>query len=77
MAYVITSNCNSCGGCLPVCPNQATAEGYPVYRIVALLCTECVGYAEEAQCASACPAGAIVEAPALHRITLPNTSTSM
>jgi ferredoxin len=64
MAYVITSNCTSCGECLPVCPNQATAEGLPVYRIVALLCTECLGYAELPQCVEACPSEAIVEAAA-------------
>ena len=55
-----------------MCPNYAVAVGHPIYRIVALLCTECVGYAEEPQCASVCPENAIVElcASALTRTPL-------
>ncbi len=59
MAYVITDDCIACGECLPVCPNGATAEGSPIYRINRYLCTECLGFAETPQCTETCPVQAI------------------
>jgi ferredoxin len=47
-----------------VCPNQAVALGHAVYRILARLFTECVGFADEPQCASVCPEGAVEESGA-------------
>ncbi len=64
MAYVINEYCSACGECVPICPNDAIAGGFPVYRINPFFCTECVGYADQAQCAEACPANAIVAEPA-------------
>ncbi len=63
MAYEINQYCTACGDCLPICPNFAISEGRPIYRINPFFCTECVGYAEEPQCATACHVGAISLAP--------------
>lgn len=60
MAYVITDDCIACGECLPACPNSATAEGCLNYRINRYLCTECLGFADEPQCAQVCPVDAVV-----------------
>jgi len=62
MAYIISDDCTACGECLRACPNAAVAEGLPVYRINRYLCTECLGFADEPQCAEACPVGAILPA---------------
>lgn len=71
MALMITSECISCGACLPECPNEAIFEsreeaeaaGYHVgdgqggtlYVISHDRCTECVGHFAEPQCAAVCP----------------------
>lgn len=55
MAYRIDSKCTACGECLPKCPNDAITPGAASYRVEPLLCTECVGYAEEPQCVEICP----------------------
>ena len=60
MSLMITDECSSCGACEPECPNQAIAEGADHYRINPELCTECVGFFGEPQCASACPTESIV-----------------
>ena len=69
MAYVITDDCTACARCPQVCPNSAIAAALvwrPAaielrsYRIDPRLCTECVGFADDPQCAEVCPAGAIV-----------------
>ncbi len=66
MAYLINEYCNSCGLCIPVCPNGAIAVACPVYRINPYFCTECLGFADDPQCADACPEQAIVPAPIAH-----------
>ncbi len=57
MAYTIVSdNCTGCSACEPECPNAAildTDDG--LFRIDPDLCTECIGFFEEAQCAAVCP----------------------
>jgi ferredoxin len=42
-----------------------SAKGASIYRIEPLLCTECVGYAEEPQCVEICPRDVIHLAPVL------------
>lgn len=53
MAYVIGSECISCGSCEGDCPVSAISEGEDRYVINAELCIDC------GSCASVCP----VEAP--------------
>lgn len=53
MAYVISSDCISCGACEGECPVSAIKEGDGLFVIDAELCTDC------GSCASVCP----VEAP--------------
>ncbi|MDA8060588.1 MAG: YfhL family 4Fe-4S dicluster ferredoxin [Leptospirillum sp.] len=55
MSLKIEDNCISCGACIPECPNDAISEGDPVYIIDPELCTECVGFHEDPQCAAVCP----------------------
>ncbi|MHB2148877.1 YfhL family 4Fe-4S dicluster ferredoxin [Calditrichota bacterium LG25] len=58
MALYITEDCIACDACLPECPNEAISEGDPIYVINPDLCTECVGYYDEPQCAAVCPTDA-------------------
>ena len=53
MAYVINSDCISCGACEDECPVTAISAGDDIYVIDAETCTDC------GVCAEACP----VEAP--------------
>ena len=53
MAYVINSECISCGACEGECPVSAISEGDDIFVIDAALCTDC------AACVGVCP----VEAP--------------
>ena len=52
MAYVINSDCISCGACAGECPVSAISDGAAKYVIHPELCTEC------GACASVCPVGA-------------------
>ena len=68
MAYtIVLENCTGCSACEPECPNSAispTADG--LYQIDPDLCTECVGFFEEAQCTAVCPIdGTCIPDPAL------------
>jgi ferredoxin len=58
MALKITDECISCGACEPECPNSAISEGEDLYIIDPALCTECVGFFDEPQCAAVCPVDA-------------------
>lgn len=58
MALKITDECISCGACEPECPNAAISEGSDTYVIDPDLCTECVGFFDEPQCAAVCPVDA-------------------
>lgn len=49
MAYKITEDCIACGACIPECPEEAIAEGDPVYTIDPEKCDEC------GSCADVCP----------------------
>lgn len=53
MAYVISTDCISCGACEGECPVNAITEGDGKYEINADECIDC------GSCASACPTGAI------------------
>ncbi|KJR45708.1 Ferredoxin [Desulfosporosinus sp. I2] len=53
MAYVISSECISCGACEGECTVSAISEGDGLYVINADLCIDC------GSCATVCP----VEAP--------------
>lgn len=63
MALLITEDCIKCDVCVTQCPNLAISEGVETYEIDPLLCTECVGYFDEAQCQEGCPVGGIVTHP--------------
>ncbi|EHO43286.1 YfhL family 4Fe-4S dicluster ferredoxin [Caldithrix abyssi] len=58
MALYITEDCIACDACLPECPNEAITEGDPIYVINPDLCTECIGFYDEPQCAAVCPTDA-------------------
>ncbi len=60
MAYQINDQCNACGDCVQICPNDAITPINRSYRIELRLCTECLGYASEPQCAFLCPRKAVV-----------------
>jgi ferredoxin len=62
MAYVINEYCTACGNCITACPNHAIAPAAFRYVINQHLCVECVGYADVAECAQHCPAGAVMPA---------------
>ena len=57
MAYtIVLENCTGCSACEPECPNAAIAQtGDGLYQIDPDLCTECVGFFDEAQCTAVCP----------------------
>ena len=70
MATRITEDCINCGACEPECPNHAIYQGGSTWElngvkqeplrddyffIVPELCTECVGFFDEEQCAAVCP----------------------
>ena len=63
MAFKITEECILCGACEPECPNQAISEGEEIYIIDPDLCTECVGFFDEQQCALVCPVDACIPDP--------------
>ena len=53
MAYVISSDCVSCGACEASCPSGAISQGDEHYVIDADTCIDC------GTCAETCPVGAI------------------
>ncbi len=69
MSLLITTECISCGACVPECPNEAifesrsdaeakgnhVGEGQGDYVITNDRCTECVGHFDEPQCSAVCP----------------------
>lgn len=63
MSTMITEMCINCGVCEPECPNEAISEGIEVFVIDPALCTECVGFHNEEQCAVVCPVDCCVPDP--------------
>jgi len=55
MAYVISSECISCGACMGECPTDAIIAGEDKYEINADVCIDC------GVCVSSCPTDAIAE----------------
>lgn len=55
MAFVIGSDCVSCGACAGTCPVEAISQGSEHYEIDAGKCISC------GACAGTCPVGAISE----------------
>ena len=60
---MITDECINCGVCEPECPNEAISEGETTFVIDPALCSECVGFHEEEQCAAVCPVDCCVPDP--------------
>jgi len=63
MATMITEDCINCGVCEPECPNDAISQGIEVFVIDPALCTECVGFHDQEQCAVVCPVDCCVPDP--------------
>ena len=63
MSTLITEECINCGVCEPECPNDAISEGEETFQIDPQLCTECVGFHDEEQCAAVCPVDCCVPDP--------------
>jgi ferredoxin len=63
MSLMITEECINCDACRPECPNEAITAGDSIYVISPELCTECVGFFDEPQCASVCPVDCCVPDP--------------
>ena len=64
MAFkILDEECISCAACEAVCPNEAISEGDESFVINSDLCTECVGFYDEQQCAEVCPVDACVPDP--------------
>lgn len=63
MSTTITEECINCGVCEPECPNEAISEGEETFQIDPALCTECVGFHGEEQCAAVCPVDCCVPDP--------------
>ena len=55
MATKITEVCINCGVCETECPNEAIHQGPEIFEIDPALCTECVGFHGQEQCAAVCP----------------------
>ncbi len=63
MSTMITEECINCGACEPECPNEAISEGDEIFVINPELCTECVGFHDEEQCAVVCPVDCCIPDP--------------
>jgi ferredoxin len=63
MSLKITDECTSCAVCEPECPNEAITEGEDIFHIDPELCTECVGFYNEPQCAAVCPVECCINDP--------------
>ena len=65
MAFKILEDvCIGCAACEAVCPNDAVIrEDRDTFVIDPDLCTECVGFYDEQQCAEVCPVDACVPDP--------------
>lgn len=63
MALLINDECINCALCVDECPNEAISQGDEIYVINPDLCTECVGFYDEPQCAEVCPVEACVPDP--------------
>ena len=64
MAFMISSDCISCGLCEPACPNHGIRKGRSRYLIDSGSCTECVGFFNNPQCAAVCPVSCCIPDPA-------------
>jgi ferredoxin len=66
MAMAIGLQCNSCGACVSICPNQAIQTPrrgfWGALEMGPLLCTECVFFADAPVCRKACQRSAVSHA---------------
>lgn len=53
MVHKIDDTCCACGACMEECPEEAIAEGDPIYIIDAGKCTDCES------CVEVCPTESI------------------
>ena len=63
MSLKITDECTNCAACEPECPNEAITEGDDIFIINPDLCTECVAFHDEPQCAAVCPVDCCIDDP--------------
>ncbi len=56
MAHIIKDDCVACGACAEECPEEAIAEGDPIFTIDAKKCTDCES------CVEVCPTESIIQA---------------
>jgi len=54
MAYTITSLCNQCNDCLPMCPTGAIKQEGEKLWIDPMVCNNCEGFYEQPLCAAIC-----------------------
>ncbi len=59
MSLMITDQCINCDVCKQECPRGAISEGDEIYQIDPLLCDECKGEFDTAQCVEYCPVDCI------------------
>lgn len=52
---IIVDECTNCAVCETECPNDAINEKKGMFKIDPALCSECVGFFDEAQCVAVCP----------------------
>ena len=64
--WILEDVCIGCAACEAVCPNEAISKGTgDTFEVDSSMCTECVGFYDEPQCAEVCPVDACVPNPAV------------
>lgn len=61
MAHRILDTCTYCAACEPECPVAAITAGQDMYIIDENICTDCVGFHDDAACVIVCPVDCIIK----------------